>query len=623
MAAPAADRRIADPAAYVLTYVLAPHELRVLRQRLARAGFLDASPPPSPQQPAATPAPSLPATPTALAHHVDVDASLLDDEYLPLTSRRATRTALTIAAVQAAYDLLRYGRANRTLKGSSSVLGRRILKSGLGTGLFVAMYRTFLQLLVLAQAKVLAPRVAQWKKEYLPAPRSQPTRPAPSRRSSSVSLHGLTASGTGVPDKVEEESHRERFLRRVLGVLESGSLIPSLAAILSAPSLALLPPGVREYFALDAFVKSIKFLVDDARLTNHGPLAKIPRWVGASLVFALANGELVWATLFERDTVNRLYGNLLLSRSSAYIQPRPQNLPHSIPWPSQQRIIDTIAFLSTPKKKVGAYPAYRSPLLAGPSALKPSSEIEVINPLLDYAPAHPGHTSLLCAVLHPNDPSCASVWLQFWRKEWPSNLKLVGLALGLWTLARFKTLVQNPEDALFRFGMGSVQSATFMTGFVGSLWATHCFLQEWLPRTLVPKARYFLNGAIASLFMFALPTAWRGLPASYAARYSLFSSFQILKKRRMVRPLKYGDLFLIALCLSVLAPLYEEKPKSLDRNYRRIFSFLIGPRQGSEGFKQAQTAEKEPRDYFLAKAKLRSLSTIHPPPSGKGEARTD
>lgn len=603
-----------SPAAYVLTYILSPHDQRLLRQRLARLHLARPSPPPSPQYPATTPASSVPTTPTSLVHHVDLNASLLDDQYLPLTSRKAIRAALLVAAAQAAFDALLFIRAQKTFRGSSRALTRRVAKSGLGAGFFVVIYRTLLQIFVMGRVRVLLPKVVEWRKEHLPEPAPVTTRPR-SRRSSSVHRN---SSSTRPPSPVRqvEVSHRERFLRRVLQGLESPALAPALAGFLSAPALALLPQGIREYYALDAFVKAVKFLVDDARATGTGPLAKIPRWVGASLVFALANGELVWATLFERDTVNRIYGNLLLSRSSAYIQPRPEHLPASIPWPSQQEIIDTIAQLSTPKQKVAAYPAFKSPLLSALSAHNPSSAYEVINPILDYAPAHPDHTSLLCAVLHPNNPSCRSVFFEFWRKQWPANLKLVSLVLGAVALARFKTTSSDPETAVFQFGMGSVQAATFLTGFVGSMWATHCFLQEWIPRTLVPKARYFLNGAIASLFMFALPTAWRGVLASYAARYSLFSTFQTLKKRRLIRPVKNGDIVMLACALAALAPLYEEAPKVLDRNYQRIFGLLIGPRQGGAGASAENQPtgplEKEGKDYFLAKAHLRSLSTIHP-----------
>lgn len=78
----------AEPSPHPINYVLTPSEVRAIQRNLAKVGLWnETAPPPTPQTY------SVPTTPTQLITP-NVYASWLDDEYLPLTSRKTIRAFL-------------------------------------------------------------------------------------------------------------------------------------------------------------------------------------------------------------------------------------------------------------------------------------------------------------------------------------------------------------------------------------------------------------------------------------------------------------------------------------------------------------------------------------------------
>lgn len=99
------------------------------------------------------------------------------------------------------------------------------------------------------------------------------------------------------------------------------------------------------------------------------------------------------------------------------------------------------------------------------------------------------------------------------------------------------------------------------------------------------------------------------------------SSWQIMKKRKVIKSPKNGDVALLALGLALLSALYEERPKALDKSTRTGFRWLIGSRQGGVGAVTVgqQTSGGTDNSYFYAKEKLKGLSSINP----QGRAQDD
>ncbi len=244
----------------------------------------------------------------------------------------------------------------------------------------------------------------------------------------------------------------------------------------------------------------------------------------------------------------------------------------------------------------------------------PTSEYPLINPILDYAPAHPAHSNLLCAVLHPTEPSCRTNFLSFWKREWVGSARFVAIFALLTQLLRYKKLLRDPETALFQFGMTIAQGATVISGSIGTAWAMTCFWQQYLPRNVLPRARYFLSGVLASIFILAVPTARRAELGLYVGKMSARSTWDILRRKRKVRRPPLGDLALLTVGMALLSALYEERPKALDRSTRSAFRWLVGARQGGVGAVTVgqQTGGGTDNSYFYAKEKLKGLSSIRP-----------
>lgn len=392
-------------------------------------------------------------------------------------------------------------------------------------------------------------------------------------------------------DQLDFAVTRDRIKARLIRLLHSPALVPFLAAMSASSTLAAFPlKKVRQSMALWLSTKAVESAYLELRANNSRATAWVPDWIGGAFFYAVANGQLLWSFLFEPECFPSSYGRVILSRSTSYIPPRPPGLPSSIPWPAPRDVADTIAILSTPTRTAAAYPSFKAPVLSALTPSKyPTSAYPLVNPVLDYAPVHPAHSRLLCAVLHPTEPSCLRNFIAFFAKEWQASAKFVAAFTAATQLLAYKKVLKDPETALFRFGLAVIQGATVISGSIGTAWGLTCFFQHYLPRKLLPKARYFLNGFLSSVFILAVPAARRAQLGSYVTRQSLDSSYAILRRRKLIRPIPQGDTLLLAFGLAILSALYETQTKAnLDSTIARSIALLNGKSATLDPHKQAQ-----------------------------------
>ncbi|KIS71636.1 uncharacterized protein UMAG_00077 [Mycosarcoma maydis] len=379
-------------------------------------------------------------------------------------------------------------------------------------------------------------------------------------------------------DELDLSITRDRIRASLLRVLNSAGLVPFTACLVASSVLSLFPiTSVRRSLALWFSTKAVESVYVHLRAVNSRLVSWVPDFIGGGFFYALANGQLLWTFLFEPSCFPDSYGRVILARSTSYIPPRPATLPTSIAWPASRDIADTIAALSTPSATAAAYPAFKAPVLSALTPPKyPTSKYTLINPVLDYAPAHPAHSRLLCAVLHPTQPSCLKNLLSFFATEWQASAKLVALFTAISQLLSYKKLLNDPETALFKFALAVVQGATVISGSIGTAWGLTCFFQQYLPRTLFPRARYFLNGFLSSVFILAVPQARRAQLGSYTTRQSLNALWGVAEKRGWCKSVTHADTFLLSLGLATLVAMYETIPTSVDKIIARTMSSLVG-----------------------------------------------
>ncbi|PWN45534.1 hypothetical protein IE81DRAFT_320296 [Ceraceosorus guamensis] len=547
------------------TFILTHAEAKAARRVLAKTKVVSPSPPASaaqtPISQPATPVAPVPPRIAALSYAIASGAKdessgdspnlWQQDAALPLTSRTAIRAFLLGYLANTALESLVPAvlRKKSPADALRSLASRTSARVGGALALYALLYRTLVQALSLVRARALV---------LIPKP-----------------LSG---------DQLI--THRDKALASVLRLLRSASLVPLAAAISSIPALTVLPGAAESAFprqdiAVDLMSKAIVASYHESRRLNSPLTRWIPGWVNSTLLYAISNGQLLHAFVFDSDCFPKGYGDLIMARSSAYVPPRPQHLPDDIPWPSGRTVVDNIAALSTPSKTASAYPAFSSPLLSALTPSKhPTSPYDAINPLLDYAPAHPSHANLLCAVLHPRDPSCSNNFVSFWKREWVASAKFVAAVMAVLNLIGIKKVIKDPETAIFKYGMAVLQGATLISGSIGSAWALICFFQHWLPRNLLPQARYFLNGFLSSIFIFAVPPARRQQLGMYVGRLSAKSYWATLVKHKRVKPVKNGEALLLGAALAILATLYEARPEALSGGMKGFLSRIVGPRQG-------------------------------------------
>ncbi|CAG8515108.1 9132_t:CDS:2 [Acaulospora morrowiae] len=268
-------------------------------------------------------------------------------------------------------------------------------------------------------------------------------------------------------------------------IIGSPFVPPFLAGLLAGPTL-LIDNNQSRRISISMYMlsKSLQFVYHALR--KNGIIPVMPWWWGSWLIFPISSSQLIYAYMVHPDAFPDAYGRFITSRSSTYVQKRPKYFLDSMPWPTGQEIVERITTIASLH-----YPGFYSPKLHGrdistlPDALKP------IRPVLEIA--HPAHNKMMCALLHPNDPSCLATYFKFIAKEGVAALKFMVALQALSLIFKWKTLVSRPNEVLTQFLNGGTQTifkgATFITMAIATSWAMICGFQNVLPNKFMPISR--------------------------------------------------------------------------------------------------------------------------------------
>ncbi|KAK0334487.1 hypothetical protein LTR91_007223 [Friedmanniomyces endolithicus] len=283
-----------------------------------------------------------------------------------------------------------------------------------------------------------------------------------------------------------------------------------------------------------------------------------PWWFGSRLIMPFACGQLLHAFVFDRDCFPASYGAFIVKRSPEYIQFRPSTYPvGGKAWPGTFDIVDALAELSKLR-----WPPFVSPILF-PSlkqTLPSGLALSKVSPITSSA--HPGIKHTSCAVLHPQDPSCARTYLKYWLAAFPSIAKLFTAIYGGFALLGYKSLLKAPTPFLNRLAARILRMAVFLTGAIGTSWASICFFSNYLPRNTLLTQRWFLGGFIGGLWAFVARRNERS-NFLYSARVSIDSTYKVGKKRGWWRGVRGGDVMVFVASLAVLNLVYEKDPAAV------------------------------------------------------------
>ncbi|KAL1881483.1 hypothetical protein VTK73DRAFT_3545 [Phialemonium thermophilum] len=363
----------------------------------------------------------------------------------------------------------------------------------------------------------------------------------------------------------------------------TSSYTPSIGASLAGLALGIYPAKrpFRAAVAIYALFRALEFAWNAAedggavwgweRAADGSPLRRRTRpwWWGSWMLQPFAFGQLLHAVVFDRDCFPKPYGDFILGNTTAYLHPKPNDLPPGLGWPSPYTVIDSLAEMARLN-----WPPFISPILfPNKEDILPPS-LTAVAPLTSCA--HPLISSLSCATLHPSDPSCTRTFLTFWLRSFPPITRFLLLAYSALLLPRARRLYHAPVATLHALVRRALRTSTFLTGAVSTAWASLCFFQAWLPRAMLPRFRFFLGGFAAGLW--AVVDRQHGRPAFlYSARLALDSLWRVGIKRRWWRGVRGGDLWVVVFALALAGSAYERDPRAVrEVGWRKGISWVRG-----------------------------------------------
>ena len=122
-------------------------------------------------------------------------------------------------------------------------------------------------------------------------------------------------------------------------------LAPAIGASLAGFALGVYPGNqLRLTMTIYVATRSLEFAYN--ALEEDGWFKDRPWWWGSWMFMPLATGQLLHAFVFDRDCFPAAYGDFILKNTPNYVQRRPATYPPSLPWPSTNEVVDSLAGMS-------------------------------------------------------------------------------------------------------------------------------------------------------------------------------------------------------------------------------------------------------------------------------------
>lgn len=343
---------------------------------------------------------------------------------------------------------------------------------------------------------------------------------------------------------------------RVYAALTS-QLAPAIGASLSGLALGIYPSDQLR-LTIAIYIASRALEITYNALESAGYMNRNP--FGSWVLFALAQGQLLHAYVFDRDCFPEAYGSFILQNTPEYIQRKPENLSPKVKWPNSNQITDALAEMARLR-----WPLFVSPILRPKTAnTLPASIDPAISAITSRA--HPMLQHLSCALIHPQETSCFMAYLRQILLSFPKIARFFTMYYGALSVLRVKAFAKMPLVELDRLAKKILKTTAAITGAIGASWGTICLFQWVLPRAFIPQFRFFLGGLIGGSFQLLDPGPIGHGNSMYAARTSVDSLWKVGVKRRWWRPVKGGDVYLFVAALALVNVCFDLGSESVGKD---------------------------------------------------------
>lgn len=276
---------------------------------------------------------------------------------------------------------------------------------------------------------------------------------------------------------------------------------------LASPSLLLIPSEWRIHLALYAGTSALVAIDKPPGLRRVLP----PIWT----LNCIGNAILIMLFLTEENGVHPTYSAIVTNHSAAY-------MPNG---KTKQDITNLLANTDYPR---------------------------ITREQARAMKAHPLHSRMVCATLHPDTPSCLENFLSSMLREFMNIAKWMGAAGFLAVLYKRRgRVLSKPLPALREWLSYTARSSLFASGGVNTAWGLICLLQRLLPGTSIPRLRFLANGTLASLWILVLPPGRRKGISLYVFRFAVLNAYQVVKSKTGWC-LPYGEVLIFALAFTSL-----------------------------------------------------------------------
>lgn len=336
-------------------------------------------------------------------------------------------------------------------------------------------------------------------------------------------------------------------------------LTPAIGAGLSGLALGIYPGDqLRITIAIYVFVRACELAYKSTEAKGY--VKRKPRWVGSWMLSALSQGQLLHAFVFDPDCFPATYGDFILNKSPEYVQPRPADLSPQVRWPAGREQMDSIAQMARLK-----WPTYVSPILRPKdSTTLPPGISPAISPVTDRA--HPALQYLSCALIHPHETSCFTPFLRQLLLSFNSIGRFIAIYYSALSLLRISRLVKAPVAFTTTLAAQILRTTISIVTVIAGSWASICFGNNYLPKSLMPTFRFFVAGTIAGSAAAIDRTATGHGNNMYALRNSLDCLWKVGVKHGWWRGIKGGDVYLIVLSFMAVNALYDTQRSVFEKD---------------------------------------------------------
>ncbi|CAO3647514.1 unnamed protein product [Cunninghamella blakesleeana] len=280
------------------------------------------------------------------------------------------------------------------------------------------------------------------------------------------------------------------------------------------------------------------------------------------LVMMLANMQIIYAFLFDPDTLPKSYYAFLVTHSGW------KGDVGNMAYPLAAAIGATADRLNQGDPSL----PYKIP------ADMTSREFVTkhISPnVATIIPPNIHHSHTLCALQHPLEASCTMNKIRFFKDEYGRSMKLyVPLNVIMTLVFRYNQLKKDPVNVLKKMTKSAARSCFFLASYV-----TMAFVAACIVRNVAGKERlkyYYIPGIIGgSMAMFEAKGRQLEL-GLYCLTRAIESWWRSLVKYGYAKNIPHGDVLLFMLSMGTLMTIYQNDKDTIASHYLSVMTRFFG-----------------------------------------------